>query len=154
VGLITKRLIGQVVVEWSWLESALDDMIWQLLGLDLEDGRALTKRTDASTKVAILNSIAPRYLDGPALDAIQDALSDINEIRDDRNFVVHGVWGMLRPDGVPIVMSLRSNSAPTEITSETFSHERLRQIANDTRKAKHTLVEIMQQLAPSPDKSP
>jgi hypothetical protein len=153
VGPITKRLIGQVIVEWSNLEAALDDMIWRILGLDDDDGKALTKRCDAATKIAIINDIAPRHLDSVLLEALQNVFGDINAVRDDRNLIVHSVWGMLRPDNVPIAVALRPKSGPNEVISETFPHERLRQIASDTKTAKNALIEIMKQLAPSPDKS-
>jgi hypothetical protein len=153
VGPVTKRLIGQVIVEWANLEAALDDMIWHILELADDDGKALTKRCDAATKIAIINDIAPRHLDANPLEALQDTLGHINAVREDRNLIVHSVWGMLRPNNVPIAMALRPKSGPNEVMSETFPHERLRQIASDTKTAKNALIEIMKQLGPWPERS-
>jgi len=147
IGPVTKRLVGQFIVEWSNLEAALDDMIWRILGLDEEDGRTLTKRSDAATKITVLRAIAPRHLEGEILESLLDTLDVADAMRDDRNFVAHGVWGMLQPDNVPLAMSLRPKSAPNEIVAESFPHERLRQLASDTKNAKDALVRIWEKLA-------
>lgn len=82
-----EKLIGRFIVSWANLEAALDDMIWCLLGLADADGRDLTKRFDAKTKIEILRSISPRHVPEPELSTLLDALEDGDAIRDDRNFV-------------------------------------------------------------------
>jgi hypothetical protein len=62
VGMQHERLVGRAVIEWSRLEAVLNDLIWCFLNLSFEDGRALTGRADAGTKIALLRLIAPRHL--------------------------------------------------------------------------------------------
>jgi hypothetical protein len=62
VGMQHERLVGRVVIEWSRLESILNDLIWCFLNVSFEDGRALTGRADAGTKIALLRQIAPKHM--------------------------------------------------------------------------------------------
>ena len=129
-------------------------MIWHILDLDDDDGKALAKRCDAATKIAIINDIAPRHLESAPLEALQDVVSGIDAVREDRNLIVHSVWGNSNPTMFLSQWRLRPKSGPYEVMSETFPHERLRQIASDTQKAKNALIEIMKQLGPWPHRSP
>jgi hypothetical protein len=50
-------------------------------------------------------------------------LSIMHKIEDrqaDRNFVVHGTWGTLLPENVPVALSLPPKAVPSEVMSETF----------------------------------
>lgn len=150
---VQEALIGRAVTEWSRLEASLDDLIWTLTGLSFEDGRVLTGRTDAKSKISMLHVLAPRYLKAPGLAGVEQALVLANSLRDDRNFIMHGSWGTLMPLSVPIVLSLRLASAPGEVTSETFSRERMIGIINDMQKARRALVDTMNAHPTSPYKS-
>ena len=131
IGLIQEKLIGRFVVEFSKLEAGLNDMIWLLLDLDMSDGRVLTQRSDATTKINILRAIVPRYLEGKDLETTLEALTRLDDVRDDRNFIIHGTWGSLHPTGVAIALSLRAKSeTPDLITAETFPHARMRKLIN------------------------
>lgn len=147
------RLIGTVVIEWSKLESALDDLIWTLTGLSFEDGRVLTGRTDTKTKISMLQVLAPRYLDGTELQKVEEALVMADFLRDDRNFIMHGSWGSLQPIDEPIALSLRAKSSPGEITGETFPHSRMIAIIDRIQQTKKTLFDVVNSLGASPYKS-
>jgi len=119
-----ERLIGRVAIEWSRLENVLNDVIWRFLNLSFEDGRALTGRDDAA--INLLRVIAPRHLtNDDKLEALLLALDAIDSIRDDRNFVIHGAWGHVEPDGTPLAVSLRAKSKPEQVTGETFPPARM-----------------------------
>ena len=117
---VQETLIGKVVVEWSRLEGALDDLIWTLTGLTFEDGRVLTSRTDAKTKISMLQALAPRHLRDPLLREVEEALVLADTRRDDRNFIMHGSWGTITPMNEATALSLRAASEPGEVTSEFF----------------------------------
>src|SRR5690348_17894668 len=57
---------------------------------------------------------------------LTDILDKIGNLQEDRNFIIHGTWGLLMPGAVPVAMSVRVKSPmPDEIVSETFSYERM-----------------------------
>ena len=152
VSMAHERLVGRVVVEWSRLENILNDVLWSLLGLNFEDGRALTGRADASTKIALLRLIAPRHLASEdKLEALLLALDTIDACRDDRNFIVHGSWGKIEPEGIPVAASLRAKSKPDEITGESFTAQRMRHIIGVIVAMRKVLVLLLQEIEASPD---
>lgn len=52
-------LIGRVTANWSELEAQMDLLIWALTGLDDEDGRVITGRMDANSKIQKLRPPVP-----------------------------------------------------------------------------------------------
>ena len=150
IGPIQKRLIGDFIVEWSYFEAALDDLIWRILRLAEDDGKILTKRSQAETKIAILRAIAPRHLKAELLDKLRDALDDADAVREDRNFVAHGVWGTL--NGEAIALSSKAKALPGEVVAETFTHERLRRLIGNTKKIRDMIVDVILEHDPSPEK--
>lgn len=152
VGMQHERLVGRAVIEWSRLENVLNDVIWRLLDLSFEDGRSLTGRADANTKIALLRSIAPRHLVDPdKLEALLLALDTIDASRDDRNFIVHGAWGRIAPDGIPMAVSLRSKSKPEEVTGESFDAARMRKIIRTISGMRQMLVLLINEIDASPE---
>lgn len=153
IGPIQHRLIGQFIVEWSKLEAAIEDLIWSILKISDEDGRIVTKRWDAVTKITILRALANRHLVGSQLDELVDALDDANLIRDDRNFIVHGLWGKIQPGNEPAALSLRPNANPGEIIAQTYPHDRMRFLIDEIGRVKEIVIQTLLSLQPSPDKS-
>jgi hypothetical protein len=139
-----------VVIEWSRVESLLNDVLWNILGLSFEDGRVLTGRADAITKIALLQLIAPRHLTGEHLAGLLVLLDTADALREDRNFIVHGSWGTLMPDNLPVAASLRPKSKPDEVMSETFSRERMRGIIKQIIFVRSSLVILLNELETSP----
>jgi len=138
------------VIEWSKLEACLADVLWQITGLSFEDGRLLTERMDSSRLILLLRVLAARKMEGEAMQALIDALQTADELRGDRNFIVHGNWGTLDPGGIPVALSLREKSEPGEIVSEGFPHERVRAIARAIVQTKNEIMKIAATLpAPS-----
>jgi hypothetical protein len=152
VGMQHERLVGRVAIEWSRLENVLNDIIWRFLHLSFEDGRALTGRDDAVTKINLLRVIAPRHLaDDDKLEALLLSLDAIDACRDDRNFIVHGTWGRLEPEGTPLAMSLRAKSKPEQVTGETFPPSRMYQIITRISRMREMLVILLNEIDASPD---
>ena len=81
-------------------------------------------------------------MDGPLLQDFINALAAADELRDDCNFIVHGSWGMLDPEGVPVALSLRAKSNPGEVVSEGFPHQRMRAIVREIIKTKQEIMRI------------
>lgn len=148
------RFIGKLVAEWSKLEAALEDLIWCILRLQEEDGRTLTKRTDTEAKITILRSLGPRHLSGEMLSKLLDAVDEADHLREDRNFVVHGIWATLQPNGVPIAMSIRPKSEPNKLAGQTYSNERMRDLIDTIIETKRDIIWVYASLLSSRDKSP
>ncbi|MCH8968899.1 MAG: hypothetical protein IIA66_07265 [Planctomycetes bacterium] len=86
-------LIGRVIVLWSKLEAALEDTIWFFLSLEEDEGRMVTMRLSADTKVQMLRALGPRRIsDKGLLIEFNKTLGLIDELKDGRNFIAHGVW--------------------------------------------------------------
>ncbi len=135
-----ERLVGRLVIEWSRLEAIMQDVIWSILDIGLEDGRVLTARSTAQIKLQWLRSFSRRHIKGSELEALNDILSAIEELQDDRNFIAHASWGTMKSNGDPVGMSLRQKSEPSEIISETFPDWRMRQIIARIMNARDALV--------------
>jgi hypothetical protein len=146
-------LIGRVVVAWSKLENAMQDTIWHFLRIDTSDGRIVTERMDAVTFLRILRALGNRHLNEPLLHEFLSTMDKIEDRQEDRNFIVHGTWGTLMPDNLPLAMSLRPKAAPGEVISETFPPGRMNAIVREITGALDFLVRLMPQLKALPRKS-
>jgi hypothetical protein len=152
ISLIQEKLIGRVVVEFSRLDHALSQMIWHLLKLQMSDGRLITTRMEAQAKIALLEILAPRYFDRAKQRAVLAALNFADLIREDRNFIVHGLWGTLLPDDIPMVASIRPKTDPNLVISEAFPQKRLREIISNTIRTTGILTHMIGQPGTSPEK--
>jgi hypothetical protein len=123
-----EKWIGRIVVEWSKLEGALEDMIWLFLDLPMEFGRAVTATMDVSFKLKILRQLNELCCDPLLRSYLSELFQRIDFVREDRNFIIHGSWGRVMPDNIPIALSLRPKDTPSTVVSETFPPERMRQI--------------------------
>ncbi len=139
--------IGQVIVLWSKLEATMEDVIWMFLDLDEEDGKVLTKRLGADAKVQLLRAIGPRHISDKAIiENFNETLNYVDELMEGRNFIVHGVWGTLMPDAIPVALSLKPKSDVGEVISETFSVKRMEGISEGIQLMLQRLVDLPEQL--------
>ena len=139
--------IGQVIVLWSKLEAAMEDTIWMFLNLDDEYGKVVTKRVSTDAKVQLLRAIGSRHISDQALlEKFNETMKYVDELKVDRNFIAHGVWGTLMPDDIPVALSLKLKADVGEIMSETFSVERMEAISEGIRVMLQRLVDLPEQL--------
>jgi hypothetical protein len=118
-------LIGRSVVVWSFLENQMSELIWGLLGLEIERGRIITGRMDASSKISKLRELGKVVLNCATYEFMTETLDHIDIQREDRNAVVHGTWA-LDDQMTPIVLSLKQKAlAPDEVVSEAFPESRM-----------------------------
>src|SRR5436309_272703 len=59
-----ERLIGRLTVAWAALELVMQDAIWTLLGVGVDDGRILTAGADANRKMQWLGAFANKHFSG------------------------------------------------------------------------------------------
>jgi hypothetical protein len=151
VGLVRQKLIGRVVIEWSKLENTLQELLWWFLEINFEDGRVITEKMDVSRLFGILRTMAPRKLKGDVLTELLNLLQIADELREDRNFIIHGAWATLEPDGVAVAASLRPKSDTGQVVQEHFPHDRMHHIVNKILKTKVGIFRIIESLTgPSP----
>ena len=141
------RRIGQVIVVWSKLEAAMEDTIWMFLNLDDEDGKVVTNRLSTEAKVQLLRGLGSRHISDKALlDKFKETMKYVNELKEPRNFIAHGVWGTLMPDDIPVALSLKPKSDVGEVISETFSQERMEGISGGIRLMLQRFVDLPEQI--------
>jgi hypothetical protein len=154
ISLQYERLIGRTVVAWSKLEACMEDFIWSLLGVEIEQGRVMTVRVDAVGKIRMLRELGQLELPEPMFHRLSPTLDEIDVLRDDRNFIVHGSWARTKPDMTHVAVSLRPTGlAPDQAVSETFSVARMRAIIGGIERTKWVLIELMRELHTLPGRS-
>ena len=130
----------------------MQGLIWGFLDLSMSDGRIITSRLDASSMIPMLRALGIRHLIPERLQEFLDLLVAIDEYRNERNFIVHGVWLVLEPDSIPTALSLRPEAEAGGVVSEIFSRERLYYIIDGIEDCRHRLLKIEEEIKTSRDK--
>lgn len=85
--------IGLVAAEWSYCESSLESIIWQVAGIDSERGYAITTHIGSETRIHILGALAEKKVVSTTLKAeLTTIVADLRRLRTERNNIVHSVW--------------------------------------------------------------
>jgi hypothetical protein len=128
------EFIGEFIANWSHLEFVLEKLIWHFLKLVPDDGKIITSTLDARPKVRMIRELAKRHIKNSAIrKQLMEVVEVIEEIQGDRNFVAHGVWSTMMPDGIPMALSLRASAEPGHITREIFPKDRMETLIQTTR---------------------
>ena len=122
------------------------------LNLSIDDGRIITSRLDASAMIPILRALGVRLLVEERLQAFLNDLATTEGYRSDRNFVVHGTWSLTHPENIPLAMSLRPETDPGRVVSESFPPERMRGIIAAIRECNNKLTDLVAEMETSRDK--
>jgi len=147
-------IVGRVIVAWGRLEAALEELIWYFLDLPIDDGRVVTSRLDARTKIEMLRSFGPRHLADETNPQFSYLLNRISDLKDDRNFVAHGLWGTFQPENIPMALSTRPAAPLGEVIGETFPPHRMAAIYEGISAALDDLVTVRDALAASRQRQP
>jgi hypothetical protein len=151
-----ERLIGRTIAAWSKLEACMEDFIWSLLKVEIEQGRVMTARVDAVGKIRMLRELGHLELPEAMFHRLSLTLDEIDVLRDDRNFIAHGSWGRTKVDMtmVHVCVSLRPKApSPDQVVSETFPEKRMLTIIDGIERTKWTLIELMRELHTLPGRS-
>ncbi len=135
-----ERLVGRLIIEWSRLEAIMQEVIWTILDIKWEDGRAITQAMDATRKLQLLRSFSKRHLEGKRLENLTAILDCIELYQEDRNVVAHSTWGTLIETGEPIAMSLRRKSQPDQVVTEGFPAPRMYSIIEGIKDCRDYLI--------------
>jgi hypothetical protein len=120
------------LAQWLWrgakLENVLNDPIWTIHGKDLSSARILTQDLQITRILAELQKAMEGHLKGdkykPERKAISNLMELINNMKEERNLIIHGSWAEM--DGKEVVGSLRSDTPdPSLVTYDHFPPKRL-----------------------------
>ena len=75
-----------------------------------------------------------------------ETLNYVDELKECRNFIAHGVWGTLMPDDIPVALSLKPKSDVGEVVSETYSQDRMEGIFEGIRLMLQRFIDFPEQL--------
>ncbi len=84
--------IGHLVMHFSYAETATQFLIWRILGVSFQDGRALTGRLDARPKRDLLNELCGRHIKSSKAADILAATTALEHASSFRNLAAHGDW--------------------------------------------------------------
>lgn len=151
-----ERLIGRFCIAWAKLETSLDDFIWPLMHITIEDGRVITKGFQVERKIQILRDIGAVKCPKETFDKMNETLKNIEYLKDDRNFVFHGSWWTKLPDLVPFAFSLRPKSPkPYDIIGETFPASRMHALIHTAESLRDEMANHIKDLEKkSPEEPP
>ena len=130
---------------YSAMEAFLDFYIWDVIGLDYEDGPLLTTRLDMSDKISIAKALTKRYglrvpVFGAARKSLWRVIMDLAEIR---NLMAHGVWGMHKLTTATVSsFRLKEEGHEGRVIAESFPLDRLAAITEQCEKV-HAILERM-----------
>jgi hypothetical protein len=102
--------------------------------------------------VQMLRALGTRNLIPEKLQGFLDTLNLIEDCREDRNFLAHGTWLLLKPESHRIAMSLKPDAPPGDVISESFNADRMHQIAKSMEDCRISLVLLMNEIETSRDK--
>jgi hypothetical protein len=120
VPISTIKLIGTVVVMWSRLENALNDLIWTIEGKEFRIGRLETQDLELGRLLSALQRsllAIPGPKNKEERKSVTNLINEINRFKTERNAVVHGLWSSM--DGIPVVGSLRFD----RLSDDNITHE-------------------------------
>src|ERR1700751_2071690 len=78
-------LIGNCIVRWSYVEQGIDEVIWEFLKLNVEDGRIVTAHLDARQKMMLFRQLGHRHLPRSHFDEFDTLLGRLEDLYETRN---------------------------------------------------------------------
>ena len=111
------------------LEGAVDELASKIAGTNDTFGRIIFKTLPIERKIQILRELGPPRYAGSSFEPVEETLSKINFLREDRNLVIHGQWFTSMPSCEPYAFGLRPQSKkPFDIVGESFPPSRMASI--------------------------
>jgi hypothetical protein len=121
-----EKLIGKTVVIWSFLENQMSELIWALLGINVQKGRTVTTSMGAVSKIKMIRELAKPLLPEERFNFLTVTLDYIDIFREDRNNIVHGTR-VNDQNLIPVILSIRQKPlAADEIVSEAYPEIRMK----------------------------
>jgi hypothetical protein len=85
--------IGSVAAESTYLENAIEAMIWMLAGIDENTGTIITGNLMLMNRIDLLGKLGNyRLSDEGHKEHLKSLLTRMREAAKERNYIVHGEW--------------------------------------------------------------
>ncbi len=144
-------------MSFSYLETAAEMMIWDLLNLSFDDGSLITSRMQADNKFALLRELLERPTNDKLMPTKQ-FWKTLKTLSEARAKIAHGAWIMVDRE-MPMIMSHRFSGPRDVVMGEFFPLIRLRAFIRLTKRARKELEVIsaglgLQPVASAPPPQP
>ena len=108
------KAIGLVAAEWSWAEQQLEQLIWEVVQINGEKGRALTTHLSSETRINILATLANTELSNTLKVELAGMVGRLRNLRTERNNIVHALWLSREPLRMGLIKSaMKRGRKPT-----------------------------------------
>jgi hypothetical protein len=107
--------LGNIAGYYAYLESTIEVTIWAFLGLDYQDGSAVTTEMGAISRAQLLSMLANRHMahdqDPNGVRAhLLDMLVHIDRVRVRRNTYIHAFWRHEKRKSAPYIENLKRSA--------------------------------------------
>ena len=137
------RRIGEISHQWNMVEVYLQTIVWHFLDLDYKRGRLLTYWPGARSKVQIFRALTLRWIDDPELkDEIRSIAKQADTLNDDRNKIVHGIWGYKKSVKEQFLIHISNVRQRIVPSANLKTYEDLRGTANEIIALKRRLIAL------------
>ena len=100
--------LGRIITNWAVIEALQAEFLAHLLQADPGSMYIMTQNVSAKTVTSWIRTMTPIQLsDQESQQRIADLLTEIDEVRADRNALVHGVWSTESVTGTVLVQTVR-----------------------------------------------
>lgn len=89
-------LIGSIIVNFRLLETFLEMGIWKLMGAEKRQhiGKIITSEMSSFKLITLIGSLHKEMCDDEeAKNDFEDLLNEVNKVRENRNYIIHSMYG-------------------------------------------------------------
>lgn len=100
---------GLFIVRWSFVETCVSDLFVLLTGGSPGSMMVVTESTSASTITKWIRALLETHQKTPhdLVNEINEVLAEVDHLREERNVLVHGLWGTTGPENSVTVQTTR-----------------------------------------------
>ncbi len=133
-----QTLVGRIALMWAQTEFFLDEIIACAFRLPMKNLRALAGESLTSQRVRILGENLHLIANDEARAEASTLCCNLKNMRQDRNHIIHGMWGWHNPDHGQYEAAALSHKV-----KEPFRHSKLIDHHDKIAAETHRAVEIM-----------
>lgn len=146
--------IGRIVTQWAIVEQLVGQFLAYLVSGDVVLMFTVTQNVSSSTVSEWVNTLLPvRIKEQTALEQIQDLMRRVDDLRRERNLVVHGLWKPAHEDGTALVQTMRWNRVEI-MKTELVTTADMGHLVTRVEEAVHELLGLGKELGFHPPPAP
>jgi hypothetical protein len=145
--------LGNLLMAFSYAETATHFLIWRILGATLADGRSLTARVDIAARLRLLEVLCERHIaSAKRKEQLLSATKALAIASEYRNMAAHGDW-RTKASGQLYCFSIRYEPPEGDYGVKPVDLTELASAAADSHKAMRNLWDIDAWLKKTPRES-